>query len=284
MKKIIKEFNCEICNYSTYLFSNFNKHIQTNKHKMREKEMEESQNVVLYCCENCDNNFYSRTTLWRHKKKCNFKPHHQENIITPELIMDIIRDNKNLQQIILEQNSTINNLVKNGIHTNSHNNAHNKTFNLQFFLNETCKNAMNITEFVDSIKLQLSDLERVGEIGYVEGISDIITTNLKALDVTLRPVHCTDKKRETIYIKDEDKWEKDENNIKLKKVIKNVAYKNERLLPKFKELHPGCNYSESKYSEKYSKLVIEAMGGLNNDKDKENKIIKNIAKNVVVEK
>ena len=120
-----------------------------------------------------------------------------------------------MKQLIVE-------LVKNGItsansnNTNSNNtNCNNKTFNLQVFLNETCKDAMNITDFVDSIKLELSDLMKVGEVGYVEGISNIITSNLKALDITKRPVHCTDKKRDTIYIKDQDKWEKDENKTKL---------------------------------------------------------------------
>ena len=121
-------------------------------------------------------------------------------------------------------------MTKSGINnnntTNNVNNSHNKTLNLQLFLNETCKNAMNITDFVDSIKIQLSDLIKMGEIGYVEGISNIITSNLQSLDISERPIHCTDKKNETVYIKDEDKWEKDNDNNKLRKAIKNVAYKN----------------------------------------------------------
>jgi hypothetical protein len=126
----------------------------------------------------------------------------------------------------------------------------------------------------------------MGEVGYVEGISNIITTNLQALDITERPIHCTDKKRETVYIKDEDRWEKeDDEKNKLRKVIKCVAYKNEKLLPKFKEKYPGYNNSESKYSDQYSKLIIEAMGGSgNNDKEKEDKIIKNISKVTIIDK
>ena len=120
-------------------------------------------------------------------------------------------------------------VIKNGTVANSHNtnnnNSHNKAFNLQFFLNETCKDAMNITDFVESIKLQLSDLENVAEVGYVEGISNIIVKNLKKLDVTQRPVHCTDKKRETMYVKDEDTWEKDEENKQMHKVVKKVTDK-----------------------------------------------------------
>ena len=164
-------------------------------------------------------------------------------------------------------------------------NSHNKAFNLNFFLNETCKDAMNIMDFVDSIKLQLSDLEKVGELGYVEGISNIIVKNLNELDVTQRPVHCTDKKRETMYIKDEDKWEKDENNNKIKKAIKRVASKNQRLLPKFKEAHPDCGTYHSKYSDQYNKIIIESVGGSgDNDAEKEEKIIRNITRATTIEK
>ena len=161
----------------------------------------------------------------------------------------------------------------------------NKTFNLQFFLNETCKDAMNINDFVESIKVQLCDLERFGEIGYVENLSNIITTNLKALDVTERPVHCMDKKRETIYIKDQDKWEKeDDNNTRLRKAIKRIAAKNYKLLPEYREKYPGCQYADSKYSDNYNKMVVEAMGGVGDENEKEDKIIRNISKNVVINK
>ena len=145
---------------------------------------------------------------------------------------------------------------------------------------------MNIMDFVDSIKLQLSDLEKVGKNGYVEGISDIITSNLKALDITQRPIHCTDKKREILYIKDENKWEKeDDEKKKLRKAIKRVASKNQRLLPKFKEAHPDCIKAASKFSDQYNKMIIESMGGSgDNDLEKEDKIIKKIAKEVIVNK
>jgi hypothetical protein len=144
---------------------------------------------------------------------------------------------------------------------------------------------MNIMDFVDSIKLQLNDLIKVGEIGYVEGISNIITSNLKALDVTQRPVHCTDKKREILYIKDENKWEKDQDKNKLRKVIQKIASKNQRILPQFKEKYPDCNTSTSKFSDQYNKIIIEAMGGCgNNDLEKEDKIIKKIAREVILNK
>ena len=142
---------------------------------------------------------------------------------------------------------------------------------------------MNITDFVDSIKLQLNDLINVGELGYVEGISNIIVKKLNTLDETERPIHCTDKKREIIYIKDEDKWEKDdEDKKKLRKVIGKVAFKNQKLFSQFKEKYPDYNDSDSKYSDQYSKIVIESLDDSN--KEKQDKIIKKIAKEVLIEK
>jgi len=206
-----------------------------------------------------------------------------------------VKQNDEFKQLIIEQNKTILQqnsklieICKQGTtNTNiSHVNSHNKTFNINVFLNETCKDAMNIMDFVDSLKLQLSDLESVGRLGYVEGISNIIIQNLKALDVHKRPVHCSDSKREVMYIKDEDKWEKEnENKQKLRKAIKRVANKNSILLPDFKKEHPDCSKSSSKYSDQYNKLIVESMGGSgDNDLEKENKIIKKIAKEVFIDK
>jgi hypothetical protein len=249
-----------------------------------------------YKCENCGKNYKTNAGLWKHKKTCNYQKDSKPlNVvqsgtqITTELIMELIKDNKEMKQIILEQNTTINNLVKNGINNNINNtytNSNNKSFNLNFFLNETCKDAMNINDFVDSIKVQLCDLERFGEIGYVENLSNIITSNLKALDITERPVHCTDKKREVLYLKDEDKWEKQsEDSAKLRKVIHKVSDKNIRMISAYKEKHPDCNQSDSRYSDQYAHILIEAMGGPGDNRlEKESKIIKNISKEVVVEK
>jgi hypothetical protein len=304
-KKVPKSsgwFKCELCDYSTCRKSQYERHLLTDKHKMivnDSKMIVNGSNLVpksskIYNCL-CGKLYKYDSGYYRHKKICKFTEDKQPdkqptnlNFITPELVMELIKNNKEFQHIILEQNNTINNLVKNGTNniTNSLNNNNNKTFNLQFFLNETCKDAMNIMDFVDSIKLQLSDLEKVGELGYTEGISNIITNNLKALDITQRPVHCTDKKRETMYIKDEDKWEKeDDNKSKLKKVIKRVANKNIRLLPEFREKYPDYNNSSSIISDKYDHIVIEAMGGVGNDDlEKENKIIHNISKFTTIDK
>jgi hypothetical protein len=175
-------------------------------------------------------------------------------------------------------------VIENGTHNTT--NSHNKSFNLQFFLNETCKDAMNIMDFVDSIKLQLCDLENVGKVGYINGISSIIVKNLNLLDETKRPVHCTDTKREVLYVKDEDKWQKEhENKPKIRKMIKHVTHKNTKLFKDFKEKYPGCEKSESKYSNTYDKLIVEAFGGKgDNYEEKEDKIIKNILKEIKIEK
>ena len=300
-------FECKICDFKCSYKRDFDRHCDTKKHRMLTNTTDDNgfylkkPDLKNFTCEFCDKVYSDRAGLWRHNKKCNQLNSDKasnmslENLSTDkDLIMMLIKDNNELrkmmmeqQSLMLENNNKVFEICKNGTHnTTTHTNSHNKAFNLNFFLNETCKNAMNIMDFAESIQLQLSDLEKIGEVGYVEGISNIIVKNLKALDITERPIHCADKKREVIYIKDEDKWEKeDDDKKKLRKVINNVACKNQRLLPKYKEAHPGCNYSDSKFSDQYSKLVIEAMGGTgNNDIEKSDKIIRNIAKEVVIDK
>jgi hypothetical protein len=286
------------------------RHISTDKHKrihlegswsdISEQNEQNEQKKRFTCI--CGNTYKFSQGLSKHKKSCIYplKEKDKENNVDDcklltNLVLEVVKQNKELvtlnneaqkhnQHLTNKIVEICNNTSTNNVQIN--NSINNKTFNLNVFLNETCKDAMNITEFVESLQLQLSDLEDVGKLGFVEGISNIIVKNLKALDVHKRPVHCADKKREVIYIKDEDKWEKEnDQKQKLRKAIKHVAYKNENLLPKYKELHPGCNYSDSKYSDQYSKLVIEAMGGLgNNDLEKQDKIIRNIAKEMVITK
>ena len=301
------KYYCEICDYNTSHKSHYDGHLISTRHVSRNKQatLSNTKTAVLknYCCENCGKEYAERTGLWRHKKKCNiseydsnFSEEHKTNNnmitgLTEQMVIELIKQNSE----ILKQNQDLSNKIieiteKNSItHNNSHNtthtNSHNKAFNLQFFLNETCKEAMNIGEFVDSLKIQLSDLENVGENGYIEGISNIIVKNLKELDVTKRPVHCTDKRRETVYIKDNNIWEKDEDKSKMHKLIKKVAFKNVNMFQKFKEKHPDCLNYKSKYNDQYNTIIYESMGGKGDDDDiKNEKIIKNVLKEVVVNK
>jgi hypothetical protein len=297
-QKLSNKFCCEICNYNTSRKSNMDSHFKSAKHQkeLNGTNFKQKLSNNILTCEICNKTYQTSAGLWKHKAKgiCNIKNTNSEMGSAED--SDIIQTNeihelKEFMKYLMKENTDMKTMmmevIKNGTNhiTNTHTNSHNKAFNLNFFLNETCKDAMNIMDFVESIQLQLSDLEKVGELGYVEGISNIIVKNLNELDVTQRPVHCTDKKRETIYIKDENKWEKDDEKNKIRKMIKRVASKNQRLLLKFKEMHPDCIKYHSKYSDQYNKLIVESMGGSgNNDVEKEDKIIRNIVKNVVVDK
>jgi hypothetical protein len=292
-KKEETNFICDKCHYKCSKKYNLDRHFLTDKHKRihfgfildtkKEENEQKEENYNYICC--CGNKYKYSQGLSKHKIKCK---QNNEYLISEnpdkkdELINYLIKENQEFKNLILE-------IVKKDTITNNNNitntNSHNKTFNLQFFLNETCKDAMNIMDFVDSIKIQLSDLEKVGKIGFVEGISKIIVKNLNSLDETKRPVHCTDSKREVMYIKDEDKWEKEnDEKVKLRKAIKKVAHKNSKMLSEYRTKNPDCLKSTSKVSDQYNKLVFEVLGGKgDNDLEKEDKIIKNIAKEVTIE-
>ena len=284
--KISFKFICENCNYKCCKLSEINKHYSTKKHKILQNPTKSyvHMDTKTYSCD-CGKIYKHSSTFYAHRQKCIIPKEDIVPFIDKDLIMLLIKENAELKHMMMEQQNMVLEIAKNGTHNNNTTNSHNKSFNLNFFLNETCKDAMNITDFVNSLQLQLSDLERVGEIGYVEGISNIIINNLKDLDITLRPVHCTDKKRETIYIKDEDKWEKDEEKRKMHKLIKKVADKNARLLPNFKERYPDYKKSSSNISDQFNKILIESMGGSGeNEYEKEEKIIKRITREIMVEK
>ena len=298
------EYFCENCDFKCCKKFNWDRHLLTSKHKesifgneWKEQKEQKEQIENIYVCK-CGKNYSNSSGLWKHKQKCN---QHQQDVkdepTDKDLILkilkqnsELIKENSELRKEQTDIKELILEIVKNGTHnisnTNANNttntNSHNKAFNLNFFLNETCKNAMNITDFANSIKLQLSDLIDVGELGYVEGISKIILKNLNNLDETERPIHCTDKKRETMYIKDEGQWEKeDEKKTKLTKVVTKIADKNIKLLPEFREKYPEYKNSSSKVSDKYDKMVIEVM---TTDEDKKEKIIKNISKATMINK
>jgi hypothetical protein len=296
----LQKFCCNICDFITSEKWRYVRHISTGKHKKETKEdiLDDAKSCTSYLCK-CGKEYKYRQGLWKHQKKCetyiienninseNTKSISINSIDKEHLINYLLKENSEFKQLLLDQNKQIFELAKIGSNYNINNtNSHNKTFNLNMFLNETCKNAMNITDFVDSLQLQISDLENIGDVGYIEGISNIIIKKLNTLDVTERPIHCTDKKRETMYIKDENKWEKeDENKEKLHKLVKKVSNKNINLISEFQKLHPEYKKCSSRVSDQYNKIVIESMGGKgDNHYEKEEKIIKKIAKEVFVDK
>jgi hypothetical protein len=275
--------------------------------------------ILGFNCNNCDKSFQYHSGLSRHKKRCDLNPTPPttSTLINPDIIMNIIYQNSEFKEMLIEQskqsqqqtaelqkqsqqqnnefqkqilelckNTIITTTNNNNNNTSINNNSHNKTFNLQFFLNDTCKNAMNLTDFVSSLQIDLTDLESVGELGFVNGLSKLIINGLNDLEECERPVHCSDLKRESMYVKDDDKWEKeDAENTKMKKALKQIAHKNIKMLPVWKAKNPDCKRSESHLSDKYSHLVIEAMGGSgDNDEEKANKIIRKIAKEVTIKK
>jgi hypothetical protein len=239
----------------------------------------------VFTCD-CGSEYKHHASLWRHRKTCTFQKQQQvvstdvsNNAITKDDFLNFLKND--LKEILVE-------VLKHGVGstTNSHNTTNKNKFNINLFLNEKCKDAMNIMDFVNTMQLQLSDLERVGELGYVKGISHIVVNKLKDLEVTKRPIHCSDLKRETMYVKDENVWEKEsEKNEKLSKMLTQVAHKNQKQIPHWQNVNPDYKDSESTKSEQFLKIVSESMNGLTNDDDScayTNKIIKNIAKEVII--
>jgi len=283
MPKNAQNFKCNNCDFVCSKYSNYKSHLLTAKHKIRTNL--NKKNAEIYVCNKCQKVYKARSGLWYHEKKCNIDTSlisvsESNNVTDNQMIMTLLKENNEIKNLVLDVCKQMKPTIINNI------NSHNKTFNLNVFLNEHCKDAMNIMDFVESLKLQLSDLESVGKLGFVNGISNIIVKNLNAMDIHKRPVHCSDAKREIMYIKDDNKWEKEqEENKKLRKAIKYIAHKNSKMVNEFRAKYPDCIFSDSKKSDQYNKLIIEAMGGSgDNDAEKEDKIIKNIAKVVVIDK
>ena len=272
-----EQYCCKICDYNTVSIKDYNKHLITRKHKILTNP-NDKKSRVLSC--KCGKTYKHASSLCNHKKKCEFLTNPDivdkyNETSDKDLIMMLLKQNT---QLITQNSELIKTSTGPNINTNN-TNSNNKTFNLNFFLNDTCKDAMNIADFINSIKLQLTDLENVGKLGYVEGVSNIIVKNLNGLDVAQRPVHCTDKKRDILYVKDNDIWEKDENKIRIKKVIAKIADKNKLLLASFKQAHPCYSNSMSPFSDQYNQILIETLGGFGDkEEEKECKIIKNISK------
>ncbi len=284
-------YYCDACAFTTNSKRDYKRHLETIKHQNATNELHilpYNDLKLEYKCVYCSKTYKHHSSLWKHKKQCKIK--YNENISDEinkisekELMLMILQDNKELIKAIADlskNNQTINN---NSItNTNSNN-----SFNLNVYLNETCKNAMNISDFINNIKLTLNDLEYTGRQGYVAGISNIILNNLRSIDKTERPIHCSDLKRETLYIKNDDVWEKDnENKDKLTNAIKMIAFENIKNINEWKLQNPGCTDPDSRKNDLYLNIVSNSMCGLTKEETDKNisKIITNVAKEVVIQK
>jgi hypothetical protein len=295
--KIPNIYKCIICDYNTSNKKDYTKHCSTDKHEILTNtyKLGICPKSDDYVC-TCGKIYKHRQSLHAHSKKC--IPCNNSELTLPlpnnEIMLKLFNDNQDFKQIIIdqskqmnEQQQTIKDLatrVGNNIN-NTHTNSHNKTFNLQFFLNETCKDALNINDFVSSIQLQLTDLETTGRIGYVEGISKIILQNLNGLEQYRRPIHCTDMKREIVYIKDNDEWTKeDAEKPLLTKAIKIIANENIKKISEWQHMNPDCADSDSNKNNVYLNIVSNSMSGGTRDETNKNmcKIISNVIKEIQI--
>jgi hypothetical protein len=283
-KKVPKKehnFFCEQCDYRTSRFSQYERHISTLKHKNGTFETNLKQKVPKsseFPC-NCGRIFQSRTTLWRHKRK---EECEQSSITDKEIISVLLQQNEKLFKLIEDNASKTTNVYNQNIQ-----NIGNKTFNLNVFLNETCKDAINMSDFVSSIKINLDDLENTGRQGYIQGITSIFLKNLNNMEQHMRPLHCSDLKREVLYIKDNNEWTKEtQTKPILTRAIKTIANENIKQIKNWKEKHPDCIYSDSRKNNLYLKIVSNSMNGFTDEESERNisKIISNVAKEVIIYK
>lgn len=295
-KKIII-YHCEKCAFVCTKKSDYERHLLTRKHfcqhhpeynngkKYAILSVETPSKETRHNCK-CGKTYKERTGLWKHKQKCTFIEPTEETTtnINNDLVIDLIKENKELKQMLIEQNNKILEFAKEGKHITNHTTNH---FNLHVFLTEKCKDALNIMDFINSLELQLTDLEETAKLGYSEGISQIFIKGLKQLDVYKRPIHCSDLKREILYIKDKDQWEKEDNEkTKIKQAIKMVGGKNIKQIPLWVEQNPQCKDINSSKNDEYMKLISNSMIGSDEQETAENmnKIIKNVSKEVVIDK
>lgn len=290
MQENAQNFYCKICDFRSSRESNFNTHLSTRKHQILinpNAGLEKNADKNEFSC-GCGKKYKHMSSLCNHKKKCTFVKEENKDMMSMLLTqnMELIKQNQEFKDLILDQNKKILDIAKEGkITQNNTTNNTTNNFNLQFFLNEQCKDALNLMEFVNSIQLQLSDLDMMGKLGYTEGISKIFIRGLKELDIYKRPIHCSDLKRETLYVKDKDAWEKENGeNIKMKQAIKYIANKNIKQIPQWKEENPTSEDIETKKHMDYIHILHESMGGSSQESDekKYNKIIRNVAKEVVI--
>lgn len=289
--KNASKYLCGKCNFSTSRLSQYNSHLLTAKHKkLTNDDTNPSVLSAAFEC-GCGNIYKHRQGLHNHRKKCT---HHQKNnemvcgnsFLDNTTVFEILKQNQEFKDLLVEQHKKILELsnAPRIINNNVTNNTQNNHFNLQVFLNETCKDAITADQFVKDILISFHDLENIGNQGYVQGFTDIIMKHLRTLDVTKRPMHCTDVKRETIYIKENDSWNKDnEDKTKLKNVIEKVALKSRANVHSWQRGHPEVVVLDSNDYEMNHKILRHTWGDGDTEKLQE-KVIKNIAKEIHLDK
>ena len=284
-----KLFICEKCDYKCFRKYDYEKHLLTDKH-LSEKCLNK---VVEYTCE-CGKNYKHKQSLHRHKLKCTFE--NKENKIVlqektsiidnsstelKDLVCKLITENNEIRNSIIKENEQLREQVKElipKVGNNNNNNNINQKFNIQVFLNNHCKDAINMADFIKSIEISIDQLNFTKQKGLAEGLSNAIIENMNKLSLYERPLHCSDLKREILYIKDENEWSKDENNCKLKKAIRKASSKNYNALQKWKANNPDFIENDNKQQE-FSKIISEI--GKSGDYI-DNKIIKNICKETYI--
>jgi hypothetical protein len=307
-----QQYFCDSCDYNTSKKSNYDQHILTRKHITTTAGLQNPATSIM--CD-CGKSFSCRQNIHRHKKKCFVVNNNNESTLCEQqptlhsstddmqmtLILELVKQNQEFKDMLMQQsnqmmeqnktmievakNSQVNNTINNI--SNSNNNSNNKTFNLQFFLNETCKDAMNMKDFIKSLELSLPELEKMGELGFAEGMSRVFVNRLNSLDVTKRPIHCSDVKREIIHIKDDNKWERDNANLdRLRKIIKQLTHKNILRVDDWKKANPGCTEYNSRKNDQYLRLNMEAIGPVDEAEEKRDfgKIIRRVAENTAIDK
>tara|TARA_B100000035_G_scaffold12776_1_gene10593 strand:- start:534 stop:1436 length:903 start_codon:yes stop_codon:yes gene_type:complete len=288
MQKNAITYECKVCDFIAFNKYNYNKHLSTLKHKNNENDNNDNKKVVknvknevnVFVCEHCNKSYTYKSGLSRHKKTCKFIIQNNNDISCNN--GSVINENmiiKELKDIICQQQKQINELIPNiGSNNNNNNNTYNQKFNIHLFLNEKCKDAINMSDFIKSIEVSLQQLEFTRKNGVVDGISNAIVENMNKLSLYERPMHCTDIKRETLYIKDDDNWKKEENKEKLKAVIEKASDKNFNALNEWKNNNPDISNNESK--QEYFTQVISEIGKTNENIN--DKIIKNLCKETYI--